>query len=184
MAKAPETDSLRERLIRAGIEEISAHGIADFSLRRVATACQVSCAAPYRHFKNREEFIHATVAYINSQWGLLQDNIVRLYQQEPHRQLIELCIAYIRFLVANDNYRSVLVASGEYWEGDDRIATLLSTRKKAQGEKEKEQECRLYAIRAIIYGTVAMLESGELPNEEASFDMIRETLNKMTSACP
>lgn len=174
MAKTDEQDSLRERLICAGIEEIAAHGLNGFSLRRVAAACQVSCAAPYRHFSNREDFIRATVAYINSQWGLLRDNIMRLYRDDPRRQLTELCLAYIRFLVANHNYRSVLVASGEQWDEDERIAALLSLC--TEGEGAEEQARRLYAIRALIYGTVAMLESGELPNNDASFAMIRKTI--------
>ena len=174
MAKGQENDSLRERLIRAGIEEIAAHGIADFSLRRVANACQVSCAAPYRHLENREAFIGATVAYINSQWGLLRENITRLFQGDPRRQLTELCVAYIRFLFANDNYRSVLIASGEGWDEDERIAALLQACTPDGSEQEKKR--RHYAIRAIIYGTVSMLESGELANEEDSFRMIRQTV--------
>lgn len=174
MGKKEGQDSLRERLICAGIEEIAAHGIADFSLRRVANACGVSCAAPYRHFQNREDFIRATVAYINSQWGLLRDNIIRLYQNDPHRRLTELCVAYIRFLVANDNYRSVLVASGEHWEGEAQMADLLAACMAASDGQEQQR--RLYTVRAIIYGTVAMLESGELPNEERSFEMIRHTI--------
>ena len=165
MATKEKQDSLRERLICAGIEEIAAHGIADFSLRRVAAACGVSCAAPYRHFASREEFIRATVTYINSQWELLRDNITRLYQDDPHRRLTELCVAYIRFLVANDNYRSVLVASGEQWGGEEQLSSLLRACLADSGLSESEQTRRLYTVRAIVYGTVTMLESGELPNE-------------------
>ena len=47
------SESVREQLIAAGTAELEAHGIADFSLRRVAAACNISCAAPYKHFKNR-----------------------------------------------------------------------------------------------------------------------------------
>ena len=47
-------ESIRERLIIAGIKEIELHGFNDFSLRRVAAACEVSCAAPYRHYKNKD----------------------------------------------------------------------------------------------------------------------------------
>ena len=46
--------SVREQLITAGIEELNAHGMAGFSLRRVAAACNISCAAPYKHFKNKK----------------------------------------------------------------------------------------------------------------------------------
>ena len=43
------TDTLRDRLLIAGTNEIGLHGIADFSLRRVAASCNTSCAAPYRN---------------------------------------------------------------------------------------------------------------------------------------
>ena len=48
-------NSVRTRLILSGMSEIEKHGVNDFSLRRVALAAQVSCAAPYRHFKDKEE---------------------------------------------------------------------------------------------------------------------------------
>ena len=182
MAEKEEKQSLKERLICAGIDEIAAHGIADFSLRRVAYACQVSCAAPYRHFADREAFIRETVSYINRQWGLLRDNISHLYAKDAKRRLTELCVAYIRFLVANDNYRSVLVASGEHWDEDERISLLLRECFLAGGVDEEEQRRRQYAIRAVLYGTVAMLASGELPNEEKTFDMIRLTLQRELDA--
>ena len=53
------SDSVREQLIIAGIAELENHGIADFSLRRVASVCNISCAAPYKHFKNKEMLIEA-----------------------------------------------------------------------------------------------------------------------------
>ena len=49
--------ALKEKLLAAGIDEIALHGVSGFSLRRVAAACGASCAAPYKHFKNKEEFI-------------------------------------------------------------------------------------------------------------------------------
>ena len=48
---------LREKLLSAGIDEIVTHGVEGFSLRRVAAACGASCAAPYKHFKNKYEFV-------------------------------------------------------------------------------------------------------------------------------
>ena len=51
--------SVREQLITAGIAELEAHGIADFSLRRGANYCNISCAAPYKHFKSKEALIES-----------------------------------------------------------------------------------------------------------------------------
>ena len=176
MAKEPTTETLKNRLIIAGIEEISMYGIRDFSLRRVATRCDASCAAPYRHFKNREDFIREILAYINSQWHLLSDSIIRLYAKDPLRQLIELSVAYIRFLAANANYRAALTASGEVGFENREFVALLDTYCVEHGMTEEERARILYAIKALIFGTVAMLGSGELQNENATFERVRATL--------
>ena len=45
--------SVKERLILEGLREIETRGLAELSLRRVATACGLSCAAPYKHFADK-----------------------------------------------------------------------------------------------------------------------------------
>ena len=55
--------SVREQLIKAGISELENHGISDFSLRRVASGCNISCAAPYKHFKDKMYQIIAVAAH-------------------------------------------------------------------------------------------------------------------------
>ena len=73
------SDTVRDRLIVAGADEISQYGMNNFSLRRVAAACNISCAAPYKHFKNKEEFILEIIRYINRQWHLLYEQIQSLF---------------------------------------------------------------------------------------------------------
>lgn len=63
-----EEASMRERLILAGIQEIEARGIQNFSMRQVANACGVSCAAPYKHFQDKNDLILSIVLYIQQQW--------------------------------------------------------------------------------------------------------------------
>ena len=53
--------SKREELIKAGIEEIDRHGISGFSIRRVAAACDVSCAAPAKHFGDKNGFLASII---------------------------------------------------------------------------------------------------------------------------
>ena len=62
----------RERLILAGVEELNAYGVQHFSTRRVAKACGVSCAAPYKHFKDTHAFIAEILGYINRQYDAEQ----------------------------------------------------------------------------------------------------------------
>lgn len=180
------TDTLRDRLLIAGTNEIGLHGIADFSLRRVAASCNTSCAAPYKHF-NKEEFILEIIRYINRQWELLRDQILSLFEGDIRKQLIEVCVAYIRFWVANPNYRSVLAVSektldekqaGERAKNSADIGELFQKFCAVQGIGEQETARKLCTVKAVLYGMTAMLENGELPNDAGTFDMIRSILEK------
>ena len=51
--------NLRQALINAGLKIINESGEENLSLRKVAAACNVSHAAPYAHFKDKEELIEA-----------------------------------------------------------------------------------------------------------------------------
>ena len=64
MEEAYVEKSVRTRLILAGITELEEHGLGDFSLRRAALAAQVSCAAPYRHFKDKDEYIREIITHV------------------------------------------------------------------------------------------------------------------------
>ena len=175
------SDTLRDRLIIAGANEISQHGISDFSLRRVASACNISCAAPYKHFKNKEELILEIIRYINRQWELLRDQILSLFKNDIRKQLIEVCIAYVRFWVANPNYRSLLTASEKKLDGEKNtssVENLIRTYCASIGDDAAETERTVYAIKAILYGMTAMLESGELQNSPKTYEYIRITIEK------
>ena len=170
---------MRDQLIAAGIAELAAHGLSNFSLRRVANACGASCAAPYRHFKNREALLAAMVDYINGQWGLFAENIIRAFVDDKRTCLIEVCVAFIRFLFANDNYRSVLSASGEHLlSGEDKLPSLLKEYAATVGMDDTSATRVLYTMRALVYGTVAMLANGELTNTADTFEMVRQALAK------
>jgi AcrR family transcriptional regulator len=85
--------SVRTRLIVAGINELWERGIKDFSLRRTALAAEVSCAAPYRHFKDKEEFISEIIKYIASKWELLCHEIESVFDNDVRRRIIELSVS-------------------------------------------------------------------------------------------
>ena len=55
---------LRRALIETGIDFIKQKGEEVLSLRKIAEICGVSNAAPYAHFKSKDEFIAAIQRYI------------------------------------------------------------------------------------------------------------------------
>ena len=181
------TDDLRHAMIIAGIKEIEAHGLSDFSLRRVASECGVSCAAPYRHFKSKSDLISAIISYINDQWSFLERQIGEVYKNDLYRLIVELCVANIRFWIANPNFRSIMMM-------DDRGLDTLQLRERSRiSEKLVElifEYCRGHRadeysmnatsleLRSIIYGSTHMLGSGELDNTPETMSLIRARIEK------
>ena len=106
-SKASNTS--KEELILAGIKEIEQCGVRNLSMRRVAAACGVSCAAPYKHFTDKNDFILAMIRYINQQWYAQIHKIIAQYPGDVRRQLVEISLAYIRFLVENPHFRSIMM---------------------------------------------------------------------------
>ena len=171
------SDTVRDRLIVAGADEISQYGMNNFSLRRVAAACNISCAAPYKHFKNKEEFILEIIRYINCQWSLLYEQILSLFEDDPLRRITESCIAYVRFWVANPNYRSILAMS-EQEPTAVSVDGMIRKYCADKGADDDEAERTAWAIKALVYGMTAMVERGELENSPKTYAYIRATVEK------
>ena len=87
--------NLREELIVAGINEINKNGVANFSIRRVAEACHVSCAAPYRHFESKYDFIAAIIDYVNDIWAERQEEILEKCGNSAREQIVEITLMAI-----------------------------------------------------------------------------------------
>lgn len=168
------TLSVREQLIVAGIDELEAHGIADFSLRRVASACNVSCAAPYKHFEGKEQLIDEIFKYIGTQLDFLLEQVAEIYKDDPKKQLVESGIAYIRFCLANPHFRAIMTLSEDTLPLKNTVKPLLSLCLPhiSPGERTRRE----LLIRSLIYGGAVMLESGELAQGDSSIDDIRQSL--------
>ena len=100
--------TLRDRIILAGIAEISRNGITGFSMRRVAASCNISCAAPYRYFENKNTFILEMLRYIRSQWELMERSVCAAYDDEL-KKITEVCLTFILFLKANPQFLAVIM---------------------------------------------------------------------------
>ncbi len=174
--------TIKEKLILAGIDEIGNCGVAGFSLRQVAVACNVSCATPYNYFKNKEGFVFEIIQYIKHQWALLKTEINKVYKNDEKQQLIELCVFYIKFLVGNPNYRSIIMLDN--LEVDDESYTDIENARnfielelehymKINNVSEREARRKSFVIRAIVFEATLLLERGDLENTPENFDFIR-----------
>ncbi|MBQ2687473.1 MAG: TetR/AcrR family transcriptional regulator [Clostridia bacterium] len=170
------TLSVREQLIIAGIDELEAHGIADFSLRRVASACNISCAAPYKHFESKEKLIDEIFKYIGSQLDLLLEQVAEIFKNDPKKRLTESGISYIRFCLANPHFRAIMTLSEDTLPLKNTVSPLLKECLPHISPNERTR--RELLIRSLIYGGAVMLESGELPQTEDSISDIRKSIER------
>jgi AcrR family transcriptional regulator len=182
-------DGVRTRLILAGLDELCRHGVRDFSLRRVALAAQVSCAAPYRHFKDKDELILEIIRYIFSKWELLCREIESAFSCDPARLVVELAAANVGFWVANGNFRSVLMleagadaadgAREELRRFDAPIISAISEYARGvalPAERVRELE---FHVTSLVYGTVMLVASGKEPDSVRAVALLREQIARL-----
>ena len=97
--------NLRNSLIEAGIELINQEGTKQFSLRKVAALCGVSHAAPYSHFKNKEELLKAMQDYVREQLMEVLNNTIQSYTNFNDQYLLILMgKSYVMFFIKNPQY--------------------------------------------------------------------------------
>ena len=184
-------EDLRDALIIAGMNELEHHGLSGFSLRRVASSCGVSCAAPYRHFKSKDDLILAIIEYIYRRWSMLCEHIRSTFSADIRKCLTEICIAHIRFWIANPNFRSIMTL-------DDKSLDTLQLRERSklnedihdligefclQKSVNKDAESKMnFAIHSILFGAMQMLGSGEITNTPETMDMIRSCIDDVITS--
>ena len=94
---------LSRALIETGIDFIKQKGEEALSLRKIAEICGVSNAAPYAHFKSKDEFIVAIQRYIMDLFAATLEKTVMEYKDSPSL-LPMLGKTYVMFFSQNPFY--------------------------------------------------------------------------------
>jgi len=172
----------------AAIDEIEEVGFERFSVRRVAGACGASCAAPYKHFKNKRDFLEEILRYINGVWLERQENILKNTADSSLREkLVELAVDYIRFMVENPRFRSILMIKDDTFDvGCLQIKAELSARSKELirlyceevGMPPAVAKIKMYVVRSLIYGASLMFGNCELNYDEQTMRYVRATIER------
>ena len=182
-----KTPGLREALILAGIHEINANGVAAFSIRRVADACGVSCAAPYRHFESKHDFIAAIIDYVNDIWAQEQEELLKTCGDTLREQILTTTVSYVKFLMDHPTYRNVLMLHDENFDNlyhkkrtqfGSLSQTLNAQLREASGYSEEVWERKLMTVRALIFGMVFLYDAGEFEYNEKTLDYLRYTIDR------
>lgn len=184
---AERQKNMREVLLLAGIEEINTQGAAGFSIRRVAQRCNVSCAAPYKHFKDKREFIAAIIGYVNDQWAQRQQEVLARCGESYREQILEVCIGYVRFLMEKPYFRSILMLKDEEFDNiyhktrgqmSSRSQRLEADFFASTGWPEAVCRRKLHLVRAMLFGTVFMYDTGEIEYNEQTIGNLRAIIDR------
>ena len=184
---AERKKNLREELILAGIDEINTYGANNFSVRRVAQACHVSSAAPYKHFKDKKEFIAAIIDYVNEQWAVVQERTLAASGPEPRKQMVEVCVAYVRFLMEKPHYRQILMLKNADFDNlyhrkpgeiNSRTQQIMAKVQETYGLPDLLWERKRLMVRSLLFGSVFLIDSGEFAYNERILENIRYLIDR------
>ena len=179
--------NLRQALIDAGIKIINESGEDGLSLRKVAAACGVSHAAPYAHFKDKEELVEAIKASVNEQF-MEELEQAAAGAKNAEGALINMGRSYVTFFVRNPDYFRFLFGSqniiahprpDKRFKEDYPPFTLLKEtyqkylKEKKLKKKKEEQELDIIRLWSSAHGLAAI---ACMPGVETSFDCEEKTI--------
>ncbi len=179
-------ENLRTKLIQAGTEELNHYGMEGFSVRRVAASCGVSCAAPYKYFKDKHAFICAIISHINETWNKYQKSAFS-GPSSDREKLLAVCMAYVCFLSDNPQFRSIVMQN---YSGEDEEFNQLRSRLNTQTYKlmsrlgremnisEEAKKRKIYVFHSLVYGAALMFDRGEMEYNEENLNLVREMLER------
>jgi AcrR family transcriptional regulator len=170
---------LEKDLIEKGLQLLNSVGLEAFSLRKVADMCGVSHAAPYRHFKNKEELIHAIIMSVSDKFTSLINEALAENEGDYRKQIMAVSKLYVKFMVENpehfkfifmtDHHNPVIIKNGNFIETDRWIVSLLKDLfiglRKNEGTDESGWSVDALTVWSLIHGFTTMLVNNTIAYE-------------------
>ena len=176
----------RDRLIQAGMRELEEQGLEGFSLRRVAQRCGVSCAAPYRHFKDKRALVQAIAREYEARWAERQQRALSEVDGDLTRQLQAVCKEYLRFLLDNPNYCKLVTlsdaATGKWFlsslmDGSSPSKRLIQQYCASHSMDPETAHVKIVLLRGLFFGVAMLVGSGELELSEDRIELLYREMN-------
>jgi len=95
---------LKTELLKKGLYLLNKEGHEGFSLRKVAALCNVSHAAPYKHFSSKEALIEAITADVTKNFTYMLEGVMQEFSDDPKARVLEMGKQYVKFMVENPDY--------------------------------------------------------------------------------
>jgi AcrR family transcriptional regulator len=185
MRKAlPET---KEKFIDAALEELYLYGTAGFSIRNVAKSCGLSCAAPYRHFKSKNELIQEVITAVADRWRACVTSLLEGHNGSTRQKILDIAIEYIRFLCENKGYFSVVVMNEKFLNPEqirekslisEGVRVIIDAYCREVNMTAEAKTRKTFIVRALILGAAEMMTADSLHYTEENIDMVRRCIDR------
>ena len=177
---------LRKTLIETGIEFINQYGEEKLSLRKIAEKCGVSNAAPYAHFKDKDDFINAVQMYIMD--SFMDSLVVCAKECKDEMQILsELGVCYVMFFYHNPLYfdflfsrKNIRIRLSSDNNDNPPFELFRKTAEKVLGEmdiSEKNIRYKTIAMWSLVHGLSAI---SAMPDIDVDWESeVREIINSV-----
>ena len=186
MNKPYHHGDLRKTLIETGIEFINKYGEEKLSLREIAAECGVSNAAPYAHFKGKDDFINAMQSYVMESFmetlGKCADEC-----RDDTQMLSELGVCYVMYFYHNPLYfdflfsrKNIRIRLSDENNDNPPFEFFRRTAERALGKtgmSEKDIRYKTLAMWSMVHGLSSI---SAMPDIDVNWESeIREIINSV-----
>ena len=116
--------------------------------------------------------------------GEEQRKIAEANKGSIRRQIVEISVGYIKFLVEHPHFRSILMLKDDKFDTHRKQADWSLTRQlvdeycKSVEMDEETRTRKLYIVRSLIYGAALMFDNGEMEYNEHMLQIARGNIDR------
>ena len=176
--------SSKDLLMEAALAILARDGFDGVTIRKIADYCSLSVAAPYKHFKNKEDILRQSVGSMIEKWKIREAKIIARYSPDLREQLVRLAMEWIRFVLEKPAYAGLVLADREYLPdcitlpmdsmmdySRDCLSRLTLTE-----HWSHEKYLRTDMFHALTDGALRQMRSGQLENSSPQWKIIQKCL--------
>ena len=181
---------LKKLLIMSVIEAVKNDNLEKFSIREAARLLEVSPAAPYNHFNDKQELILASIYFCKNEFINYLKNKTLIKESHTNKKLAVIGKSYLQY--ANDNPEVFIFMFSQTLSNKDRINNyqefhqlfLTAINESFNLEDLRKRVSMNSAVNAawsIIHGTACLIASRTLSDEEVNGYINGNLFNEISS---
>jgi len=181
---------LKKLLIMSVVEAVKNDNLEKFSIREAARLLEVSPAAPYNHFNDKQELILASIYFCKNEFINYLKNKILINESHTNKKLAVIGKSYLQY--ANDNPEVFIFMFSQTLSNKDRINNyqefhqlfLTAINESFNLEDLRKRVSMNSAVNAawsIIHGTACLIASRTLSDEEVNGYINGNLFNEISS---